>query len=210
MQGEKKLAWVGARSKLALSNPEGPMVRTAVLALTLLLLWPTASQSGVYDAYKDLTPAEKRLALRYFWQLPKVYRAAQHARDESASRYPQQSGQDDARDAYRHSLWNGSMVRRLRSERAAARWGTAHEEWQGNPAARKAMDLFNNARGRELTWARRTRSRVLFWTRTRLPDDGAIASMLRAELAAGGLVEIEAQGGVRDPHQGTLVPTRTP
>ena len=102
------------------------------------------------------------------------------------------------------------MVRRLRSEASAERWGTAHEDFSGNPAARQAMDLSNNRRGRELTWAQRTTSRVLFWARTRLPQDTRIAADLRSELAAGGLVEIEPQGGVRDPHAGTLVPTRAP
>lgn len=186
------------------------MRRTAFVAPILLLLASAPSQSGVYDDYKTLTPAEKRLALRYFWQVPRVQQAAQYARGESTQRYPQLSGQDDARDAYRHALWNGSMVRRLRSERAAERWGTAHEEFAGNPVVRKAMDLFNNARGRELAWSQRTTRRVLFWNRVRLPGDDVIAQSVRADLAAGGLREIQPQGGVRDPAAGTLVPTQTP
>lgn len=184
------------------------MRRTALIAPLLLLLAALPSESGVYDSYKSLNKAEKRLALRYFWQVNRVRGAAEYARSESSSRYPQLAGQDDVRDAYRHALWNGSMVRRLRSERAAERWGNAHEELPGNPAVRKAMDLFNNARGRELAWAQRTTSRVLFWKRTRLPSDDVLAQGVRADLAAGGLREIQEQGGVRDPDAGALVPTR--
>lgn len=183
-------------------------MRSLVLA-ALLVLVPVASQGGPYDDYKTLTSAEKRLALRYFWQVNDVRHAAGYARVQSEQTYPQLSGQDDPRDALRHSLWNASMVRRLRSREAAARWGTAHEQVPGNPAARKAMDLFNNERGRELTWARRSSSGP-WWARTQLPDDAALRGVMLDALRAGDLRVIEEVGGQRDPRNGRLVPSTAP
>lgn len=178
--------------------------------LALLLAVPSPAQSGsISNQYNSLTDAERRLALRYFWQLPSVYGATRYANAESSSRYPQLVGQDDQRDAYRHSLWNGSMTRRLRSQRSAERWGTAHEQIPNNPAARMAMDLSNNQTGRATVWSMRTRNGP-WWRRTRFPSDDQIATRLRAEIAGGGLVMIEEVGGQRDPQGGALVPTTTP
>lgn len=179
--------------------------------LILFLLTPSGpSQGGLYDTYQDMTRAEKWLALRYFWQLPSVYRAATFARNDSTARYPQLSGQDDQRDAHRHSTWNGSMTRRLESERAAERWANAHEEFPGNPAVRKAMDLANNRTGRALVWAARTRSGPWWWRRTRFPTDGEIANTMQRTLDQGRLLMIQEVNGQRDPQAGALVPTTTP
>lgn len=188
------------------------MKRVALL-LGLLLVLPIVGQgapSSASNAYNDLTRAEKWLVLRYFWQAPAVYRAGNYARDESASRYPQQAGQDDQRDAYRHSLWNGSMTRRLKSEDAAERWGNAHEEFPGNPAARKAMDLSNNQTGRQITWAARRTSGPWWRRQTAFPDDTATGTTLRTMLGNGQLVMVEEVGGARDPQNGQLVPTTAP
>ncbi len=171
---------------------------------------PRAARAGIWDDYKSLTRAERWLALRYFWQVPSAFGAARWARAESAGLYPQLSGQDDQRDAYRHSIWNGSMTRRLGSITAAKRWGDAHESDPANPPARRAMDLENNRRGREMTWARRTTSGPWWWRRTSMPGDADIATMLGDAVDAGGLVMIDEVNGQRDPHAGTLVPTRRP
>lgn len=186
------------------------MKRACLLALALLVLTPAGAESGLYDEYRQLTRAEKWLALRYFWQLPAVRGAAERARQESAVAYPRLPGQDDPRDAFRHSLWNGLMTRRLESVAAAERWGSAHEDFPGNPAARRAMDLENNRRGREAVWSARTTSGPWWWRRTRFPDEAAIGATLRGLVGSGGLVMIEEVGGQRDPDRGRLVPTRAP
>lgn len=187
-------------------------MRTATLISALVLtLLPTVGQGGHYDDYKALTPAEKRLALRYFWQLGDVKKAAEEARKRSEAAFPTMAGQDDPRDAFRHSMWNGFMTSRLGSREAAERWGTAHESDPANPPVRRAMDLSNNEQGRERTWAARGTRRT-WWggSRAALPDDARVESIMRDALRTGGLVEIEALNGVRDPQAGRLVPTSTP
>lgn len=185
-------------------------MRSVFLAALLVLVPATSSlQAGPYDEYKSLTSAERRLVLRYFWQVLDVRAAAEYARLESEAQYPQLSGQDDPRDAFRHSLWNGTMVRRLGSVAAAERWGTAHESDPANPPVRKAMDLFNNEQGRARTWARRTTNGP-WWNRTRLPDDASIRTDMLDALRAGDLRVIEEVAGTRDPHNGRLVPSYAP
>jgi hypothetical protein len=178
------------------------------LIIVVLLLVPAAGYSGPSDDLKGLTRAERRLMLRYFWQAPSVFLAARKARSEAAARYPGFVGQDDPRDAFRHAFWNGSMTRRLKSTRAAERWGNAHEEIPNNPPQRKAMDLANNRTGRERTWAKRQVGGPWWWQTTQLPDDGAIAADIEAAVTGGDLLMIEEVGGQRDPHAGALVPTQ--
>lgn len=183
-------------------------VRRLLLVLVLVLL-PVSAQSNPYDDYKTLTRAERRLALRYFWQLGDVKGAAEYARAESERTFPTLSGQDDPRDALRHSLWNGSMVRRLRSRDAAERWATAHEDLPNNPAQRRAMDLFNNAAARDAAWALRRTSGGWF-SRPTFPDDAGIRARMFDALRAGELRVIEEVGGQRDPNNGRLVPSYVP
>lgn len=185
------------------------MTRVALLALVLVLLPVRTGEGGPYDDYQKLTAAEKRLVLRYFWQVNDVRRATEVARARSERAFPQLAGQYDPRDAMRHALWNAAMTARLRSKEAAKRWGDAHEEVPGNPAARKAMDLQNNEAGRGLAWSTRVAGRGLF-ARDRFAGDDGLEALVRQALAQGGLVEIEAVGGVRDPLAGRLVPTRQP
>jgi hypothetical protein len=180
-----------------------------LLLIIALVLVPASAQSNPYDDYKTLTRAERRLALRYFWQLGDVKGAAEFARAESERTFPTLVGQDDPRDALRHSLWNGSMVRRLKSREAAERWATAHEDVPGNPAQRQAMDLFNNAAARDAAWALRTTSGGWF-RRTRFPDDGAIRGRMFDALRTGELRVIEEVAGQRDPQNGRLVPSYVP
>lgn len=186
-------------------------MRLSMLLAALLVLVPvTSSQGGPYDDYKALTRAEKRLLLRYFWQIGDVRGAAEYARTESEQTYPQLVGQDDPRDAFRHALWNASMVRRLGSREAAERWATAHEDVPGNPAARQAMDFFNNDRGRELAWAQRTTKRVLWWQRSTFPGDPVLRGHVFDALKNGDLRMIEEVAGQRDPQNGRLVPSIAP
>lgn len=190
-------------------------MRRALLVCALLLFLPLGSsrpaRANPYDDYKTLTDAEKRLALRYFWQLLDVRDAATQARDVSTASFPQWAGQDDPRDAFRHALWNGLMTSKLGSTGAAKRWADAHEEIPNNPPARKAMDLSNNDSGRSLTWAART-TRSTWWGGRKdvLPDDAAVQTLVRGALRTGGLVQLEEVAGVRDPNAGRLVPTYVP
>lgn len=176
----------------------------------LVALLPAPGRGDLYDDYQALTQAERRLVLRYFWQVLDVRAAAEEARVRSERAFPALSGQDDPRDAFRHSLWNGLMTRALGSRSAAERWGTAHESDPTNPPARRAMDLFNNHEGRERTWAAGTPRRTWLGTRVTLPDEGAIEGICREALRTGGLREIEPLNGARDPHAGRLVPTFVP
>jgi len=185
-------------------------VLLAALLLGALLYLPGSSRGGPYDDYKSLNKAERRLALRYFWQLGKVRSAADLARRESTARYPNLSGQDDQRDAHRHSTWNGAMTAKLKSERAAKRWGDAHEEIPNNPAQRKAMDLSNNAKGRAIVWSQRQRTGPWWWRKTRFPSERQIADRMQQAVDAGELVMIEAVNGQRDPQSGRHVPTQRP
>lgn len=185
-------------------------MRKLLLITAFVLVPAAASNSNPYDDYKALNAAERRLVLRYFWQVNDVRKAAEYARTESERQFPALTGQDDPRDALRHSLWNASMTRRLASKDAAARWGTAHEELPNNPAQRKAMDLFNNERGRELTWAQRTTSGSWLFRRTVLPGDDALRARMLDALRAGELRVIEEVAGVRDPQGGRLVPSYVP
>jgi len=180
-----------------------------VLLITLVCA-PGEVGAGAYSAYKSLTRAEKWLAFRYFWQLPGVYGASNFARGIATSTYPSLAGQHDQRDAFRHSCWNGSMVRRLKSVKAAERWGNAHEAKPNNPPQAKAMDLNNNRHGRGLIWSKRKRSGPWWRRRNSFPSDGAIAGIMKSEIESGGLRMVEDVGGRRDAQAGRLVPTTKP
>jgi hypothetical protein len=185
-------------------------MRQLILVIAFVLVPVATSHSNPYDDYKALTAAEQRLVLRYFWQVNDVRKAAEYARTQSEGQFPALTGQDDPRDAFRHSLWNASMTRRLASKDAAARWANAHEELPNNPAQRKAMDLFNNERGRELAWAQRTTTGSWIFRRTVLPGDDALKARMLDALRAGELRVIEEVAGQRDPQSGRLVPSYVP
>ena len=57
--------------------------------------------------------------------------------------------EDGHQDAFRHMYWNVMMTKKFGPEFAEA-FGTAHEGVPGNPAAREAMDLYNNELGRKI------------------------------------------------------------
>ncbi|MEV0331947.1 hypothetical protein [Nocardia sp. NPDC050717] len=52
-------------------------------------------------------------------------------------------------DAYRHMYWNARMTQEFGSEWTSS-FASAHEQVGGNPAAREAMDLYNNKLGRTI------------------------------------------------------------
>ncbi|MBJ8030946.1 hypothetical protein [Bacillus cereus group sp. N21] len=106
------------------------------------------STSGVYDDWKNLTPAEESLAKQNPWVAAKVKTCRDIAWDITGSRYGQ--GHNDWRDAFRHGLWNAVMVRDV-GPNWAKKWADAHETRSGQPALEKEMDLFNNDVGRTLS-----------------------------------------------------------
>ena len=185
------------------------MKRLMIVAL-LSLCAPAAAFAGPYDDYKQLTDAEKRLVLFYFWQVSRVRSAATFAQQSSTATYPGLSGLDDQRDALRHSTWNGCMTSALDSRDAAKRWADAHEAIPSNPAQRKAMDLGNNRSGRDATWGQRSVSGPWWRRKVTYPANTAIAATQKGAVETGRLVMIEAVNGVRDPHAGRLVPTTRP
>jgi hypothetical protein len=76
---------------------------------------------------------------------PAAREAANVANAAAAQRFPNLSGRNDARDAYRHFYWSYAMTRLLGPNRARA-FGNAHEaHYPGNPAREQAMDTYNNA-----------------------------------------------------------------
>jgi len=79
-----------------------------------------------------------------------AYRAA----DEYFPQFDDQGGyikggEDGHNDAFRHVYWNALMTDRFGEDFAAA-FATAHEGVPGNPANKEAMDLYNNALGRDI------------------------------------------------------------
>ena len=77
-----------------------------------------------------------RTADRYFPQIDAQGRAIR-------------GGDDGHNDAFRHAYWSALMTRHF-GENFAASFATAHEGVPGNPAAREAMDLYNNEIGRRI------------------------------------------------------------
>jgi hypothetical protein len=59
------------------------------------------------------------------------------------------SAHNDSADAFRHALWNYSMTQRLGSLRAK-QVADAYEIRNPGPENETVMDLWNNAKGREL------------------------------------------------------------
>ncbi|WP_147457591.1 LysM peptidoglycan-binding domain-containing protein [Paracoccus alkanivorans] len=62
---------------------------------------------------------------------------------------PVKGSEDGHNDAFRHAYWNALMTDRF-GEDFATSFGTAHEGVEGNPAAKEAMDLYNNEVGRRI------------------------------------------------------------
>ncbi|RKQ88542.1 DUF6973 domain-containing protein [Brockia lithotrophica] len=103
---------------------------------------------GYYDIYKGLTDAEKQLFWENPWKAYKAYLAARDAIGETTRRFGY-SGHNDCTDAFRHAYWNALMVKRIDLD-WAIRWATAHEQNPNQPEIEKQMDLYNNAKGREI------------------------------------------------------------
>jgi hypothetical protein len=88
---------------------------------------------------KDHPPA----AVQFF-----IY--AEQAKSETAARFSIADKEDGFRgNAFQHAFWNALMAG-WGGEQLAAGMANAHENWVGNPAIHKNMDLNNNAAGRQI------------------------------------------------------------
>jgi hypothetical protein len=99
----------------------------------------TASEAAILD---EIGPDG---LLRFKQIKEEAYRVA-------GERFPSPDNSDNQQDAFRHTYWNALMVNEF-GEDWAKRFATAHESIANNPAAREAMDLHNNAVGREIAVA---------------------------------------------------------
>lgn len=100
-----------------------------------------------FTTYFDLTDAEKAFIFDHPLVAWDFYQAAQSAAAEAASRFPKSSLGRGRGDAYRHALWSARMTR-AHGAALAKEFGDAHEDFPGNPALDRAMDLHNNGVGR--------------------------------------------------------------
>ncbi|HBR95785.1 MAG TPA: hypothetical protein DD979_00190 [Gammaproteobacteria bacterium] len=79
-----------------------------------------------------------------------AYRVAdQHFPRNGANNQPIPGAEDGHNDAMRHAFFNAALTEAFGVE-FANDFGTAHEGVVNNPAAREAMDLYNNALGRRI------------------------------------------------------------
>lgn len=103
----------------------------------------TASEAAILRELQDRHGA---LGLKKFQEIHDEAFAVADARFVS----PDQN--DDHNDAFRHAYWNARLTQEF-GEDWTKRFTTAHESLPGNPAAREAMDLYNNEVGRSVAVA---------------------------------------------------------
>lgn len=106
-----------------------------------------------YDSLPEgivsLNPEEKKLLGEDKLVAMRVFLEAREAVSATARLYTGSLHNGNA-DAFRHFYWNFRMARNAGIGPVwAERWGTAHEATEGNPSLEKAMDLFNNGKGRD-------------------------------------------------------------
>lgn len=96
--------------------------------------------------YPKLSPDEKEFILAN--PIAAIYfkKNADIALDEAKKRFAGQTLLNGAGDAFRHCFWSAMNCWDQGIE-LARKFGEAHENWTGNPAAQKSMDLYNNEVG---------------------------------------------------------------
>lgn len=102
--------------------------------------------------FKDVTTfslKEARLIEKYPSDAFKIYQAGQKAIHTTWSLLKSSHNyQGDHTDAFRHFMWSGLVAHEVGVEKARE-FLSAHEDFPENIIEDKAMDLFNNERGRE-------------------------------------------------------------
>lgn len=119
------------------------------------------------------------------WQKIRFFSIQQQALRAAERRFPGAPGEDGHVDAFRHAYWNALLVWEFGPD-WAARYTTAHEAVVGSPAAREAMDLFNNETGRALSLETPLHR-----------DDEELQDKIAAAIDAGVLVVVGVDGRLR-------------
>lgn len=120
------------------------------LALSTNVIDETGNELSKYLKKKSgLSVREAAFILKHPLDSLKIYEASKKALDLTWKH--QSSNNDfsnDRSDAFRHFIWSGMTAREVGVAKANE-FLTAHEEYPGNPAKEKAMDLHNNSQGLE-------------------------------------------------------------
>lgn len=101
---------------------------------------------GYKDKYDRLNKAEKDFLFWHPIAAISFNANAKTALAEAQKRFGPTTLHNGSGDAFRHCYWS-AMNARDQGAGLARKFGEAHEDWIGNPAAEKAMDLHNNGVG---------------------------------------------------------------
>lgn len=101
---------------------------------------------SAYDSFQRLTGAEKWYVLTHPHHISTIQSNAEKALAEARRQYPNGGQHNGTADAFRHCYWSALLARDIGADNAKA-FTDAHEDYEGNPAGEKAMDLHNNAAG---------------------------------------------------------------
>jgi hypothetical protein len=109
---------------------------------------------GKFDAdeFEPVTMTEREAGMLddlSIWGKRDFLEDRDNAFDAADERFSGDGREDGHNDAFRHAYWNALMTSRF-GEEWAEDFATAHEQVPGNPAAREAMDLYNNEVGRRI------------------------------------------------------------
>jgi hypothetical protein len=103
----------------------------------------------IQKKYDNLQKAEKEFVWAHPFAALDFNSNATTALAEAQKRFAAPSLHNGAGDAFRHCFWSAMNARDQGKDLAEA-FGKAHEDWVGNPAAEKIMDLYNNSVGYEI------------------------------------------------------------
>jgi hypothetical protein len=101
---------------------------------------------GISDTYDRLNTAERDFLFWHPFAAVAFNSNAETALAEARRRFGPSTLHNGSGDAFRHCFWSAMNARDEGAE-LARRFGEAHEDWAGNPAAEKTMDLHNNGVG---------------------------------------------------------------
>ena len=113
-------------------------------------------EKSISDIWNALTPAEKKLVIRYPFAALDVNKAKNIAIGQTEDKFGE-NGLGNRSDAFRHGLWNAEMTILIGEEKAEM-FATAHEDKDVSgvesdgytKVEHKNMDLHNNSIGRDI------------------------------------------------------------
>ena len=145
------------------------------------------SKYEIFSTGIELTDAEKALVLDHPFKAIEVNIAKGRAEDYTVE-YFGNNGHNDKSDAFRHSIWNGLMIKAI-GYSLAYDFATAHEDMPDECMVmiEKEMDLFNNMIGRIVanTLGKYTYTNWLGFTVTKFYSNDKIAEIMFDELEDG-------------------------